>query len=318
MLELFDVANNIGKDEYRVGSITSHVTQQKRAEVAAQINSIEAEENRNTDAVEKFEAKLREHWATYAAFHCRAFCDYIRQRLPRELRMIVFEALWKDAQHTITDWNLQALATKPVNPVALVESWSGRDTRHCFDERFVGPDLQHEILDPWWRMSVFNFKTSRLIPHFLNEDFWGAIVKDQIRNVVVSLSYREWMSGPMTGTRWLKSQIKTTVSGADIDSELDYLGNLSPTSRIALSIKKRDFRHYIRSTVQQRQNAFLAALSHLFVGLAKLRSDGYHVCVLVDNDIEIKIDHADISMEGWRKQLDNAVDVSSFRIKNDY
>ncbi|KAF2439404.1 hypothetical protein P171DRAFT_122140 [Karstenula rhodostoma CBS 690.94] len=302
ILELFDVANNIGKEMYLIGSTASHDTQQKRKEVATQIYGIEADEDRNLVAVQKLEAELREHWAIYAAYQCRTFCDCVRQKLPRELRNMVCQALWDDAHHTITDWNLRALTTTPENPVPLVESWSGRDTGFCFEERFVGPDLQQEIVEAWWRMSVFEFKTSQFIPKFLSEDFWGAAVKDQMRSVVVDLSYRERnLASHLTH----QGKLGSTVAGTNLDSELEYISTLSRVSKVALAIKKRDFRK-ILATVQERQGRFLQAASALFRGLERLQKDGYSVSVIVDGDIEIKVDGSDISTEGWRKQICDA------------
>ncbi|OAG00130.1 uncharacterized protein CC84DRAFT_1209796, partial [Paraphaeosphaeria sporulosa] len=306
VLELFDVANNIGKDEYLTGSTALHVTQQKRKEVAAEIHSIEVDENQNLEAVQKLETELREHWATYAAYQCRIFCDCVRQKLPRELRDMVCQALWADAHHTITDWNLRALSIAPENPVALVESWSGRDTSFCFEERFVGPDLQHEIIEAWWRMSVFQFKTSQLIPKFISEDFWCATVKDQMKNVLVDLSYREPNSRFHLGQQ---AKLGPTVAGTDLDTELAYIHALSRVSKVALAIKKRDFRKSL-ATVQERQRRFLHAASKLYPGLEKLQKDGYHVSVIVDGDIEIKVEGFDISTDGWRKQIYDAEELA--------
>lgn len=293
---------------YLVGSTASHTTQQKRKEVAAQIHSVEADEDRNLEAVQKLEAELREHWAGYAAYQCRTFCDCVRQKLPRELRNMVCQALWDGAHHTITDWNLRALTTTPENPVALVESWSRRDTGFCFEERFTGPDLQQEIMEAWWRMSRFEFKTSQLIPKFISEDFWRATIKDQIRSVIVDLSYREW--NPASHLR-LKAKLVPTVAGTDLDSELEYISRLSRASKVALAIKKRDFRKML-APVQIRQGRFLQAASELFPGLERLQKDGYSVSVIVDGDIEIKVDGSDISTAGWRQQICDAEEVRCF------
>jgi hypothetical protein len=254
--------------------------------------------------VKKLEAELRDHWANYAAYQCRMFCDRVRQRLPRELRDMVFLALWDDAWHSITDWNLRALATTPEDPVALVESWSGRDTGHCFEERFVGPEFRQGIVKAWWRMSVFEFKTSQLIPKFLSEDFWGVKVREQMRSVVVDLSYRE-----RNGARLLPAKLGSTVAGTSLDSELEHISTLSRISKVVLTIKKRDFRQTM-TTVRERQGRFLQAASGLFLGLERLQKDGYYVSVLVDGDMEIKVDGSNITANGWWKQICEAEEVS--------
>ncbi|KAJ4349350.1 uncharacterized protein N0V89_007964 [Didymosphaeria variabile] len=307
VLELFDVANNIGKDDHLDGfTAAAPLTQQKRTEVAAQINSLEADENRNTEAVEELEAELREHWAKYAAFQCRALCDCVRRKLPRELRIMVFKALCEDVHHTITDWNVQALSTTPADPVALVESWSGRDTGHCFEARFVGLDLQQEIVEAWWRMSTFEFKTSQLIPKFLCGDFWGTTVEDRIRCVIIDLSYRCYNRRfPFA----LQADLKTTVNGTDLDAELGYISRLSNTSKVGLAIKKRDFRNP-KASVEQIQHAFLHTASQLFPRLERLQKDGYRLFVLVDGDITIEVEKSDLTIEGWRKQFYDAEEVS--------
>lgn len=220
---------------------------------------------------------------------------------------MVCRALWDDAHHTITDWNLQALSTTPKDPVALVESWSGRDTSFCFVERFVGPDLQQEIRDAWWCKSLFRFKTSQLIHKFINKNFWGTTITGQIRSVVVDLLYREASQRP---GQFQPPRLVPTVAKTDLGSELERVYALSLTSKIAFAIKKRPYRR-LSPSVQMRQEAFLSAASGLFPGLARLRRDGFSVSVIVDGDIEIKLDQVDISTEGWRRQLRQNEEVCS-------
>jgi hypothetical protein len=301
VLALFDVANNIGKGEDFYAA--SQDTQQKQKDVAAQIHSLEAAEDENLAAVNNLEAELREHWASYAAYQCRAFCERVRERLPRELRDMVLLALWDDAWHTITDWNVRALATTPEDPVALVETWSGRDTGHCFEERFVGREFREGIVEAWWRMSMFEFKTAQLIPKFISEEFWGGQVKERVRSVFVDLLYRE-----RNGLRLFQAKLGSTVTGASLDSELEHISGLSRSSKVVLAIKKRDFRQ-APTTFRERHARFLQAASGLFPGLEKLQEKGYYVSVLVDGDIEIKVDESDISTDGWWKQIRDAEEV---------
>ncbi|KAJ4298866.1 hypothetical protein N0V90_004109 [Kalmusia sp. IMI 367209] len=303
ILGLFDFANSLGRDDSLVGSTASQMTQ-----VVAQISSIEADENRNGESLQKLEHDLQEHWAQYAAFQSRAFCDYMRERLPKELRMMVFEGLWEDAYHTITDWNIKVLNTTPDDPIALVESWSGRDTRHCFEARSVSEELQREILEAWWRMSVFELKSFGLIPILLREGFWGGPVKDKVRSVVVFMGYRETAAGFGHSQTMLRPQLKTAVMNADLDSELGYLSNLSNDTAIRLSIKKRDKR-VLRFTTEEKQDGFLEAASFMFSGLEKLRRDGYNIAIVIDKDIEINMGDMDLAKGEWRKMISKATDM---------
>ncbi|KAF1976817.1 hypothetical protein BU23DRAFT_12761 [Bimuria novae-zelandiae CBS 107.79] len=308
LLELVDAANNLGSDWY-CGTRASHVTQQKRQELATHIRKLETEEDQNQESVQQLERDLREHWTAYAAFYCREFCDRIRERLPKEVQLMVFEALWHDAHHTITDWNAQVLGTTPDDPVPLVESWSKRDTAHCFEVRFVGRDWRPEIIDAWWRMSVFQFKSFALIPKLLSTDFWGENIKDKVRKVIVDLSYREHRK---PGTLRPTGEIKTSVTGADLDSELRHLFHFNHISTIKLSIKKRNIAK-VRCSSQVKQLEFLNAAQRLFPSLERLQEDGYNLSVIVDKHIEIMIGDSAITIGEWRKKICDAVKVSVHR-----
>ena len=280
--------------------------------MATQIRSLEAEEDRNQEAVKKLELELHEHWATYASFHCRVLCDQVREKLPKELRIMIFDALWADAHHTITDWNAQALGTTVDDPMALVESWSNRNAAHCFDPRFVGPALEPEIREAWWHMSVFEIKTFDLIPNFLSECFWGGDVKGKVRNVVVNLTYRERIQRYKLRPFTFVGKIRSLFAKANLEEELEYLFELSRSTKITLTIKKVE-QWKIAFTVGQRQDEFLRTASRLFPALKRLEKEGYTVRIVIDKDITVETKNHDITMEDWREQIGAVVKVRRFQ-----
>ena len=269
---------------------------------------MEAQEDLNNQAMEKLKSEVSSYWENYAASRCRTLCDAIRERLPRELRMMVFEALWEDAHHMITGWNRARDSTQVEEAASAIESWSDRDRVHCFDPRFVGPELPGEIREAWWRQSVFEFKSSDLIYPFINDDFAQHSIKNKMRTVVTDLYYREFNYKRARPRSRSKGTIDTSKKGTDVDSELYCLHMLNRNTSIVVSIKKRDGRPS-RNDVEARQHRFLTAVSCLFPALERLRQDGYKVTVVIGRDIEIAVGDSDITVENWVKQIHAAVEV---------
>jgi hypothetical protein len=211
---------------------TSASAQNSPETIAVQIRRLEVEEARIMGVIRELKKDLNEHWTVHAAFGCRGLVARVQQ-LPRELRIMVFEALWGDAYHIITGWNLKALKTQPADPLALVESWSERSLVHCLDERFVGAEMLREIVEAWWYMSVFEVKHCRLSKLF-EETLWGKKVGGRINKVVVLFGYRGQGRGFFRSPR-----IKTGASHVGLEDELECLFGLEKTTQITFKIKMR-------------------------------------------------------------------------------
>lgn len=303
VMDLVDAVNGLDID-CTSGTPPSPVKQQQRLAYVAQIHATECEVNGTQDAVTALEAELQAHWAAYAAYQCRALCDGVRERLPRELQLLVVEALWAGQPHRITEWNTLALETEPADAQALVESWGGRDTGHLFEARFVGEELLGDIRAAWWRMAVFEMQMFSLVPKLLRQGFWGEAVKRKVRRVVmVCVYYRE------RRRRWgprlqLKGEIKTSKAGAKLDEELRYLSELAPGTAITLAIKKRNSplpepveADEVFFRAAQRHALFTRAVSRLFPGLERLQKDGFTITVVMDKeDIKVQLGQ---SVEEW-------------------
>jgi hypothetical protein len=281
---------------------TSASAQNSSETIAVQIRRLEVEEARIMGVIRELKKDLNEHWTVHAAFGCRGLVARVQQ-LPRELRIMVFEALWGDAYHIITDWNLEALKTQPADPLALVESWSERNLVHCLDERFVGAEMLREIVEAWWYMSVFEFKHCGLLPKLFVETFWGEKVGGRINKVVVLFRYCD------QGRRFGSPRITTGANHVSLEDELECLFGLEKTTQVTFKIKRREMVKRNLS-VGLRRAIFMAKVNDLFPTFNRLKKEGYNVMLVIDGDIRIASAEMDITFETCHREIDKAVQVS--------
>lgn len=327
IIRTFDSANAPdGKHSHEMVKIAAPVSadiEQKREETAKQIKSLEAEEDHCVAEAQRLETELREHLAR----DCFAFCETLRRRLPRELCILIFEALWGGTTHDITDWNIKDLKTKPKDPMAIVQSWSGPKMLHCFEERFVG-ELCDESRKAWWRESTFKIKPFPLIPLLLSEEFWGEPVREKIRCVVLRMGYRESVNQAVyaaTNILVLRAVFTTSLTTAgqrrNIDADLALMGYFSRATGIKLQItswKLYEYSFMLRTATndttskrifnrQLRRSNFLQAANELFPGLGKLLQEGYRISLVIDENIVLDTRDVALDEASWEQGLDAAL-----------
>lgn len=275
---------------------------EEQEKLTAELRRLEEQSEKADGETAILEAAVQEHWNAFASFKCRELMRRV-ELLPRELRIMVFEALWENSYHMISEWNLQPLKTKCDGPIELLESWSSRGMQHCLKERFMGPNMLSEITEAWWRTSIFEIKALHLVPYFLSEAFWGGSVKDRVRHVVIPFKYRR---RPSPGHS--PAQITGGAKCECLNNELDHLMHFSTCTQIEFRYKVAEIREP-RFTVGWRQDEFLRAVSRIYPGLEKLKQKGYLMVAVIDGDITISMKDTEIASEAWRQTINDQVGV---------
>lgn len=127
-----------------------------------------------------------------AASNCRAVCDSLQTKLPRELRNMVYREIiprtYYKVERRSEDGDLPAADSSTV----CISSWITPDPRNegrWFNKDFVGSLTLCEIVQTWWELSTFEitYLSLKECSRFLSSNLWGCEVQgySHIRHVLV-------------------------------------------------------------------------------------------------------------------------------------
>jgi hypothetical protein len=133
----------------------------------------------------------------YAATSCLSTCTMMYNKLPRELRDMVYTYIvgsestlsiendflgplvynWKHTQHDTSD-HLPDVFRYGMNA----------EFAHAFDRKFVGAHFKFELVEIWYRATTFVFRDCRFVPHFLENDRLGYCTepRDRLNKVTIA------------------------------------------------------------------------------------------------------------------------------------
>jgi hypothetical protein len=152
--------------------------------------------------------------------YCLQICTYMHERLPRELRDMVYEytmdtVALDQEDRTVFVQTLEDFEDAP-DPEALISKHekdgmvmtyahgpSYGAQQHIWDESFVGSEVRQEVVQEWFRKSTFDFGPNiDLIDRFLSSDMFGAGCEAVriTRNIEVAIG-----DSPLDGTRSLEA-----------------------------------------------------------------------------------------------------------------
>ena len=146
------------------------------------------------DLIRNFREKLERELMCYidgvAAPECRALCDKMQQRLPRELRDVVYEHLLEGSTRQVVHDNY----TSTKNPRVVfncnryvrgsdVAVWPQNSV--VVDERYTGKVTKTEIGEAWYRSCILVLDHLSDVNAFVHFDLWGfgLTARDHIRRV---------------------------------------------------------------------------------------------------------------------------------------
>jgi hypothetical protein len=138
----------------------------------------------------------------YAKASCRQLCERMVEVLPRELRDIVYSYLQEGQAIQVIIPITSRLGDKkrdrktPLFRAIRVGPNFDRDA-HYFMSEYVGHQFQYEILEEWYRGSVFFLNNAKVVKRFCSQDEWGAgvIPAQYIHNIVLRVGHNTSFPG---------------------------------------------------------------------------------------------------------------------------
>ncbi|KAH7339248.1 hypothetical protein BKA66DRAFT_615034 [Pyrenochaeta sp. MPI-SDFR-AT-0127] len=110
--------------------------------------------------------------AERSAKSCRALCNGMMEKLPRELRDNVYRYLIKETvsiRELVEQNTGKSLPGKRLKDVAIDGPCANQ---HVFDESALGQEIRDELIEAIYRKAHFRLKVDDSIPQFLNHDLW--------------------------------------------------------------------------------------------------------------------------------------------------
>jgi hypothetical protein len=150
-------------------ALTESCQQQPNAELRT------SSKNRNIKSLQaqkvEIERNIEKTLEPYAQVVCRHLCKKVFERLPRELRDLVYELV-------VEPDHIYAGPQYLTNPGPPCENARGA---HYFDARYVGETMRVEFIQMWYRVSLFYFwdkaKNHEVIERFMTYDRWQVGLK---------------------------------------------------------------------------------------------------------------------------------------------
>ena len=118
----------------------------------------------------------------YAAAQCLPICTMVCDKLPRELRDMIYQYIIGESIVRIDKAVLASflfcseIGVKPMLPAGF----TNRTTiacEHLWDHDYSGKLFYSELFEAWYRNTTFSFVECRLVPYFLNNSRFGYGVK---------------------------------------------------------------------------------------------------------------------------------------------
>ena len=116
------------------------------------------------DLQKTLEQDVVQHIESYATSECRKLCNTLQQRLPIEMRELIYEfLLLEQSSYDIKEYQMleggivYGLAS-PENPVRKRAYWTSKS--HIIDHRYVGPVTKIEVAECWYRYCTFHVHAS--------------------------------------------------------------------------------------------------------------------------------------------------------------
>jgi hypothetical protein len=123
------------------------------------------------------------HLSRYARLSCQQLCNTIMQRLPREIRDMIYELILPstiietDDVEDIDDFSYLYWHVPSQTKLNICDyRWqlllgTHRLPQHCLDESHIGEAMLREIVATWDRTMTFEVDV-RTLPYLLRSDYW--------------------------------------------------------------------------------------------------------------------------------------------------
>jgi hypothetical protein len=252
------------------------------------------------------EEKLFEHIDAHYAPRCLQICEHMQQKLPRELRDMIYAYILDTRTQPLVqnelakDFPESMRCTRPWTPANKPDAsipWICQikyDLRHICDKDYVGLETMQEIAEAYYRGSVFSFNMyATLHPEPLSQhyfeatDRWafGLEAASLIRRLELGLNSKELAESPAKAQEDLGSLLRLTKA-------------------LSITIIFDEFR-----LDEDRQLEIATAISTLFPTLEKLLATGHMIVVGVHHryrpgwQFNIPVSWEELEYAWWQRRL---------------
>jgi hypothetical protein len=235
-------------------------------------------------------AEIDRQIVAHTAPPIHALCENLQERLPRELRDIVYEHLLPPCDILIEATDFLPLDDPESSRPRLISF------PHLLEHDYLDAITRKEYAEAWYRFCTFQFASTDLVGRFIHEDPWGMglPVHQLARNFEIDIWHTDCMHESIYKRR----------SNIDQPQLLDCLLTVRSGARMVFPIDTM-VRIAIWSGCEERKREFIELLSRFFVSARRLLAAGHHVVVEVDWSLVVNLTFDDLTQAAWRQKLED-------------
>jgi len=245
----------------------------------------------------RLQREVAQYIEACAASSCRELCNTMQEKLPRELRDMVYQELLQDSLHCV--------ATADYDPTFRSKGATEPSTMqrypHLSNPECVGKETLIEMAETWYRLCDFRLGFRSDAARLLGNDLWslGLDSRHYIRQI--TLHILPFDCPPYT----------TSVRMADNVDLLRKLRKLSSV-KIMLSIHHWDY-----STLGARDvELFVHQIAYIFPILRSMLDTGCRITGVVEGAGQIKLEAQDLNEARWCQLVREGHTIRSLRVQD--
>ena len=225
----------------------------------------------------------------YSKSECLTLCLMMQEKLPRELRDMVYEALLGEPQTYYFDDDAHGLGfSDPANIVA--------HNPHIGDKLFLGEETITELAEMWYRHSVFNFLGDATVALLFGNQTWALPELDParlIRHVYMTLAPRDRQNN-------IRYQAVEARDELLLPSDLEQLAKLQQPATFTIGIYLGHW-IYHGETREDTKTSIDTMFRRVFPMLKQLIASGVGVALEIYKTEPVKVELKHLDSESWLK-----------------
>ena len=246
--------------------------------------------------------ELYEYIGRYSAPDCQALCERVQQKLPRELRDMIYGYILNPRPRRGSVYPSELIAATPVSkawkkPVVTgtwMTEFDARDILHICSSQFLGAKTIQELAETYYRLSKFYFfrryntldDIETQLHDFFASDMWGLnlVLYDHVKQVELAIF------GIPTDELVTTKAISETM--------MKSLLRLNKGAKITIAMSYPDW------NPPEGLREWLKALSLSFPAFGRLVDNGQNVTFNLKNgSIEFRIKKQELTVECWERKF---------------
>ena len=232
-----------------------------------------------------------------AASSCRQLCNAMQEKLPRELRDMVYEELLQES--------LLCVGTVDCDPTLRSEGATKPSTMqrcpHLSNPECVGKETLVEMAETWYRLCDFRLEFLSDAARLLGNDLWslGLDSRHYIRQITLHiLPY-----GSPQNTR--------NILMAD---NVDLLRQLRKLTHVKIVLDLQDWDYFTLSS--RDVELFVHQIAYIFPILRSMLDTGCRITGVVEGAGQIKLEAQDLNEARWCQLVREGHTIRSLRVQD--